>query len=61
MLNQTLNLYRVEVTLNGTTSNIYFEDYEQFKNYADMMCKLHSEDDFEICSYGYYDMKVVGC
>ena len=61
MLGKTLNLYRAEVTLNGETSNIYFENHHKFDEYVKMFCKEHKGDDFEICSYGYCDLQVVGC
>ena len=62
MLGTTLELYRAVVTLNGKSSNIFFEDYESFKNYAEMMCKAHSgEEGFGICSHGWCDLKVEAC
>ena len=61
MLGTTLQLYRVEVTLNGETSNIFFEDKKSFNDYVEIMCKTHSEDEFEICSHGWYDLKVEAC
>ena len=61
MLGKTISLYRAEVTLNGKTSNIFFEDKESFNDYVEMMCVAHKEDEFEICSHSYYDLQVVGC
>lgn len=61
MLNTTLNLYRAEITINGKTTNMFFDDHEQFQECVKMICAMHKDDDFEICSHGWYDMKVVGC
>ena len=61
MLGKTISLYRAEVTLNGDTHSVYFESYKAFQDYVDMMCVSHKDDDFEICSHGYYDLQVIGC
>lgn len=67
MLGKNLQLYRAEIVFNGETSNIFFEDYNRFDEYASLMCKhwgSASESeivDFKIVAHGWVDMTVTGC
>lgn len=61
MLGKTINLKRVEVTLNGITRDVYFESQESFEDYVEMFTMKHINDDYEICSHGWCDLQVVGC
>jgi hypothetical protein len=56
------SLLRVEMTNNetGETTNMFFETFEQMQLVLETMCKVH-EGKYSYCSYGGYQMKVLGC
>lgn len=63
MVGTTLDLVRLEVTVDGKTENMFFESYEKLYEWQAVMSKHYKEqgkENYEFCLHGTYQMDVIG-
>lgn len=63
MVGTTIELVRLEVTVEGKTENVFFESYEKLYEWQEVMYKHYDAQgikNYEFCLHGVYQMDVIG-
>lgn len=63
MVGTTIELVRLEVTVNGKTENMFFESYDKLYEWQEVMYKHYTQQgikDLDFHLIGTYQMDVIG-